>query len=532
MLAAPAPLLWAGHGAMINWKDAANWAQANGQNPTGAVPGLGAGQPSPAVFANTPTFPQSSPSVSLDVDVNLPQLRVNNSAVSLNLGVNTLSAKEIDIGLGGTPQQPMLTITSAPNKDNALLSAGLIKLGAPGKSPALLTVDSTRVDVKTDLDIGVYKAWQMGGDGAVVLDKSNAGIEGTINVGSRTEVATSGPNKLTVDAAGTMEVRDGANLTSGKATITFGSATVEDDKSSWNTNGEEIEVGNFGGGDLNVYGGKVNTARILLDGSPTGPRSGIDVDVEGQLAVHGPIDAIEPEAGGGDITIERGGKITSEGGTLGGIGGIIPGVPPSAGQQNNTSTVTINDGTWTLDGGLTFGGAATVKMLLSNSGKIAANQVVIIEGPHGILEGGGTDVGIYPVDADEAIHSDFRTVVAAQIIPETSASKPIGTLTIGADFDSSKGVTLLEDVGQAGSPGQSDRVVVTGDAKLGGTLQVSVAAGTDVSQYTKDTRFVLLTANSIDGTFSANLSAVQNAHRRGGEKAHRANTLRARLRSS
>jgi T5SS/PEP-CTERM-associated repeat protein len=137
------------------------------------------------------------------------------------------------------------------------------------------------------------------------------------------------------------------------------------------------------------------------------------------------------------VQIVNNGSVTSNSGYIGGF------------MDSSGSVLVDGAGSkWTNSGDVHVGGDGRGTLIMQSGGKVKAAKLII--GPRGQVLGNGF------IMASVANHG--------RLAPGQS----IGALTIDGNYEQTDGVLEMEVAG----PGQSDQLIVTGDATLGGTLKM------------------------------------------------------------
>lgn len=266
--------------------------------------------------------------------------------------------------------------------------------------------------------------------------KANAGIL-VASDGGTLEVLVPTPNVGIVAATDSSLVRftvDGSNYAGG--TLTGGTWKAE------------------GAGTLRVDGCAVTTlrARVELDGAD----SRFVRDVAGTPALTG----LQAIGAGGFLSI-RGGHMLTVPGDLTSNGDLVVGA----------------GSTLTLSGELRHDPTAPRECRSIIDGVLAGADSAVVQG--GWLMGEGT--------------------ILADVLNESRANPghPVGTLTIDGNYEQAAGAELCIDLGGT-AEGTYDRLAVTGEARLGGTLFVD---GTEGFLAEGGDSFVILTCGSRVGEF-------------------------------
>jgi T5SS/PEP-CTERM-associated repeat protein len=331
-----------------------------------------------------------------------------------------------------------------------------------------------------------------GGNGDVSLGE-NVGADGTVNLSGKSAVGV--PSSLNVadhlyvgkDGHGVISVSGGASLTTGTGEIgsqhgSMGSALIEGHGTSWNNT--FIRLGNRGTGFLSIRDGARVVGVSLLIGQQAGSGGtlivdGIDSRVEENLVVVG-------SQGTGMMTITGGGKVltgTSVGGSsiapvLGSSGTVlIDGLGSAWSNVNPNADPLIVGGS----------GGGSALLIVQNQGSVSAPPKGMSIGPLGVLRGDGFAYG------------DVTNNGAVE--PGTSP----GTLTINGNFTQNSGGRLRIDLG---GPSNFDQLIVSGNAALGGTLELTHQPGTALRA--GDSFDILVSIfGTVAGTFGSVLKSAE-----------------------
>jgi T5SS/PEP-CTERM-associated repeat protein len=354
---------------------------------------------------------------------------------------------------------------------------------------------------------GFQSQWVMSGN----LRVGRSGILNITN-GARVEnaegtfgklVNVSGPNSRWINlgdlksdlANNELNITDGARVQCVNGAIN-GVANVSGAGSQWINSGQ-LEVGPDSGAKLNITGGgRVQSAGGSIAKASTSSPSTVTVDVgsewinSGNLAVG--------IFGQGLLTIINGGRVQSAGASVGiGI--------PTAGGSVDLSGV---GSTWTISGELTLHGGqvtvnpgasvfvsqATILGALGNfhlhGGTFSTSAVDFVFAPLSTFDwtAGTLHVGIY--DGNLTIPD------GGTLAPGNSA----GTTRIEGSYVQQAGGTLEIEIGGLVGGTQFDVVNVTGNAALGGDLQLKLINGFVPSQ--TSTFAILQSTGNVTGAFA------------------------------
>ena len=327
--------------------------------------------------------------------------------------------------------------------------------------------------------------------GAAVASLSGAGV---VALGSKTLTVANGSGSFTGTindggiAGGTgggIAVSSGTEILSGANTYTGATEIASDAIIQVGTGGS---TGTLGGGPVTDNGTLVYDRRnsVALSTAVSGT-GGVTQAGTGTLIITG------TEVYTGPTTASSGTLQIGTGGTAGSVAGNI--LDNAVLVFNRSDAVTYagiisGDGTFTqagsgnliLTGTSSFTGATNVSAgTLSVNGSLASSAIAVASG--GKLGGSGT---VGPV-----------TLAAGGML---SPGNSIGTLTVDGAVILATGSTYTVEL----SPTASDKLVVNGAATLAGSLVLVPATGT----YIAGTDYVLVSANSVSGTFGTVTGAV------------------------
>jgi fibronectin-binding autotransporter adhesin len=332
---------------------------------------------------------------------------------------------------------------------------------------------------------------------------SGAGVLRQIGTGTTMLTGTNSYSGGTVFQAGTLSVAADANLGAPEGRLTFQGGSLATSQSFASARGVSLEPagGSFapaagvtltldgvisgpgvlnmsGAGSLllnraNTYSGptNVNSGTLILGpGGSLSPAAlmvgtGAVLDISRMAAVSLPVASL---AGGGTVALGSRGLTITTGGTA--FSGIL--VDGGAG-----GSLTIAGGTTTLTGTSTYTGATTI-----NGGMLVVNGA--LNGTSGVVVNGGTLGG-------NGLLPSLTIAAGGSVAPGNS----IGTINISGHLTLAAGsITAIEVQGSA-----SDRINVTGNAALGGTLRLLPLGG----RYNFSTPYIILQAGSVTGNFAA-----------------------------
>jgi fibronectin-binding autotransporter adhesin len=332
---------------------------------------------------------------------------------------------------------------------------------------------------------------------------SGAGGLRQIGTGTTTLTGTNSYSGGTVLEAGTLSVAADANLGAPEGRLIFLGGSLATSQSFASARGVSLEPagGSFapaagvtltldgvisgpgalnmsGAGTLllnraNTYSGPTNVNSGTLSLGPGGSLSpaalmvgtGAVLDISRMAAVSLPVASL---AGGGTVALGSRGLTITTGGTV--FSGML--VDGGAG-----GSLTIAGGTTTLTGTSTYTGATTI-----NGGMLVVNGA--LNGTSGVVVNGGTLGG-------NGLLPSLTIAAGGSVAPGNS----IGTINISGHLTLAAGsITAIEVEG-----GASDRINVTGNAALGGTLRLLPLGG----RYNFNTPYIIVQAGSVTGNFAA-----------------------------
>jgi T5SS/PEP-CTERM-associated repeat protein len=336
---------------------------------------------------------------------------------------------------------------------------------------------------------------------------------GTVTVSGAGSTWTNSGNLLIgASGTGTMNVSDGGVVLSNtaltvddRAYIGLGAdgiVTVSGPGSMWTHHGS-LHVGNDADGELTIDGGGV--VSVSAQG-----RIGVENGPLATVTVTGPGSAWNM---GGDLTVADGGL----GELLITAGGAVESFDAQIARETGaTGSATVADSTWAIGGrlgvggnarNLISGGTATLSIQPGSNASAVENTVIFSSGQLRLeggtfgtsaisFQGGGQfqwtsgtlHVGIY--------NGNLTNPAGGTLAPGNSA----GSTTIIGNYTQQAGAILEIEIGGPFAGGTYDLVSITGNANMGGELQLAMLNGFIPSPSTTFT--VLNAAGGLVGVFS------------------------------
>ncbi|WP_176936753.1 autotransporter outer membrane beta-barrel domain-containing protein [Bradyrhizobium brasilense] len=299
-----------------------------------------------------------------------------------------------------------------------------------------------------------------------------AGSNGTVTIdGAGSSWTHGGILNVGGGGTGTLTIRNGAVASMIGSDIGFlagskGTATVTGSGSSW-TNSFALFVGDAGSGTLTIQNGGIVTTPLFGVANQAGSTGTVNIGAGLGQAAAAPGTLNTPTvtfgAGTGSIVFNHTSANYSFDPAISGAGSVLVEAGKTILTANSTYT-----GTTTVDGGT-----------LSVNGSIASSSLTSVNAG-GTLGGNGT-VG------------NLTIASGGTVAPGNS----IGTLNVSGNVSFAAGSIYQVE---ANAAGQSDRIVATGKATLGGGSVLALAQN---GTYAPQTTYTILTANSgVTGSFA------------------------------
>ena len=357
-------------------------------------------------------------------------------------------AKPINVGLAGKGE---LTITQG----GSVKSVGG-NIGVKGSMPSTATVADQRSE--WDLDSGMLVVGQNGA--GILTIKAGGKVRGTASVIGHDPSSSGtvtvqdaawdmGSGTLIVgrSGAGALNIEQGGVVTSGTALLgaiagSSGSVTVAGGNARWSLGSGSLMVGYGGPGTLIIKdGGKVMSDLGAIGGGPTGATGSVTVSGKDAEWDAGSASVVVGVTGSGTLSVLNGGKVKSNGGTVGQASSGASGAVTISGQDAEWNTGT---------GQLLLGmGGSGASLSIDDGGRLTSNGSIIGKGNH-------------PAGSATVIMRGRRTVWDAQV----GGNRFEVGLYQGGELRVEQGARLLTreaNVGYAVStPGESGRVTISG----------------------------------------------------------------------
>jgi uncharacterized protein with beta-barrel porin domain len=453
-ITAGSPTSWT-NPATGNWFFSTNWSNGVPTSTSAAVVADGGTaqiQPTPS-----PTVPPGTKRAK----------RITTASVRPNLTKATVTAQVGSLTIGST-NGPGGTVIESKGAVLDVFQSLTVEANGTLKSltgPAAFIFKGGTV-TNSGTIIGIGGAIEMDG-GGTVNNNQNAIISGKISLGS-SDYGIRGGNAAT--GTGVMHVFNSGSISGGTGIVLFAGGTIVNNATGTITGGKGVAIdatlssGNTifsNGGTVNgsvELGAGANTVTLVTGGTikgdlNLGPNSGNELILDGPIAE----------------TISQ--AVT---GAISGLGSL-----------------SMQGGTWIIDENL----AAPVSTDVI-TGTLSLGQSATLTTPALTIENGGTLMGTGTIRGN---------VTNSGVV---SPGNPFGTLTIQGNFtQTNSGIFHLEVGGLA--PGDFGVLAVTGNATLGGTLQL---VRTGSFHFQPGDKLVFLTANSVAGSFSTiqNLNSFGN----------------------
>ncbi|TBU71219.1 hypothetical protein DNK06_24625 [Pseudomonas daroniae] len=391
------------------------------------------------------TLGEAGGTLNADADFSLSGAIAGTGSLALDAGGNVI--------LAGTVQAASLAVT-AENFSAA----------------STLMVDGDLSITTTSGGISQSAAWYVGGatalatTGDILLVNASNDFVGTVAVDAGGAVRLADANTLSLGTVNAISLTVAASQIGLAADVTTSGAQAYTDAV---TLGGDVTLASTASGDI-AFGASVDGAHALM--VQTAGTTTFDGVVGGTTA----LSSLSVSA---DAGITLGGGVTTSGAlTLDSDAAI----QQTAGSLSGSQLFKQGDGTLTL---LTAGNAFT------SGTRVQAGSLIVgaSAGSAASLGGDVTVEGGALLGGHGLIGGDVTIASGATLSPGTgSGAAGVGTLSIGGDLTLASGSTLAYQLGVPGTatlPGSSDRVAVSGDLSLDGTLNLSDAGGAGLGYY-------------------------------------------------
>jgi len=308
--------------------------------------------------------------------------------------------------------------------------------------------------------------------------------------------------------AAELVIADGGTVSSQHTSVAVGehsqgTVTVTGTGSHWSHFGGWLTVGDRGTGEMSIKKGGTVTSMYASIGGQSGSYGSVAVSGPGSTWANESLFTVA-FAGTAEMTIEDGGTVLTNGRSNIGVDG----------ESRGTVNVIGNGSTWNHESELNVGDRGYGELTIEDEGQVVLGGRLILartDTASGIvdLSGGTLDLGGNDIQFGEgnaAFH--FTDGVLANVgtyggtLHQQGGTLRMGAspgkMTVGGDYLlSSDGEIEIEISGT--SLTDYDRLIVAGDATLGGTLAVTLL---DDFQPKVGDVFEFLTAKRIEGTFA------------------------------
>ena len=266
--------------------------------------------------------------------------------------------------------------------------------------------------------------------------------------------------------AGSLSITNGGSVSAERTFIgddlgSNGSVTVQGKGSSW-TNTITVFVGNFGTGAVTISNGATASAGVMKIGDETGAVGTAVIDGAGSSWVSS-TDLVIGNRGSGTLTVSNGGLASAANGFIGDDPGSV-----------GNGTITGAGSSLTCTTQLAVGRLGQGSLTVSDGAIVTAPLITLNN--QSSMNGDGT------------IQGDVTS--AGTVAPGLS----VGQLTVQGSYLQTSLGQLHAEIDSTGN----DQLAVTGDAELGGTVQLSLLNGFNPKL---GQEFIILTAGSVLGTF-------------------------------
>jgi T5SS/PEP-CTERM-associated repeat protein len=396
---------------------------------------------------------------------------------------------------------------------SSVLSA--VGVGAGGDGTATVRGDGSTWTNSGELHIGFANTGELtisaGGrvDTVASLVGSSPGSNGSATVtGSGSTWANSGQLIVGAEGTGTALIEEGAIVTAegvrvGLVAGSDGELTITGDGTSI-TSGQQVQIGQLATGDLILSDGAVLESRKGTSPTNTSGIIGTEEGAVGIATITGAGTEWEQD-GGMNVGFRGTGTMNVQAGALiHSSDGIIGRFPVATG----TVAVSGANSAWNVDNDLHAGGNAdgdggTATLNVSSDGNVSVGNLLRVWDGGTVNLTGGTltaktiqhnDGGAFNFTGG-TLHVETFTGNLTNSGGTLAPGASPGTTTIAGDYTQSSGTLQIE----LASPSSFDKLVVSGNLTLGGTLNVSLL---DSYSPAAGATFDILDWGTLTGTFS------------------------------
>lgn len=367
--------------------------------------------------------------------------------------------------------------------------SGIVNISGSGKLSGEIGYTAGSIGVVNVADNGTFIGTSIGVDGVGTVNVTGGQIQSEAlmlgeNLGSEGTINLTGPNSSFTQASGDfvyvgflgdghIELRQGAHATLGSViSATFGDAdfsVLVTDPGSELITLDDAVIARFNHGDLMITnGGHMSSSDVTIAHFVSAQ---VDALVDGADSSLTAEELIVGFVGDATLQVSNGGSVSA----LRFLAAVAPASTCDVTIDGATSHVSGDEYAWIgFNGPGVNAGKGT--LTLRNGGTITAPLVVI--GKKGNLIGNGT------VDGD----LENRGIIAPGDL--------MGSLDVTGDFEQRTNGALTVELA---SDSSFDQILIDGNAKLNGTLNVSLIGGFAPAP---GSTFVILSASNISGAFS------------------------------
>jgi T5SS/PEP-CTERM-associated repeat protein len=409
---------------------------------------------------------------------------------------NSVGTMTVD-GVGSTWTTPQLNVGAAGagtlhvTEGGFVSAAGTFYVGGGAGGNGDVVVDDARLETYADTVVGQTST----SDGTVTVQNLAAWDHYTMDPADLFAIGDLGVGTLNILSGGNVILHDQTVPTLGNSADGHGIVNIDGVDSELSINIQNLSVGRFGTGELNVTNGGALVApssAVLL---------GENIGADGTVRIAGAnskLDVSSVHVGylaAGTVDIESGGQLLAVFEVVVAGNENTSGVVTVDGSQSRISVSNENgllivggdgDGSLTISSGavaqapdivLGDGLFATGEVVVTGAGSQLAGEAIEV-GNNGVAaltvaDGGVAAAPIIAVNDLSSVHGDGTlegdVFNAGLVAPGTSP----GTLSIDGDYEQLSAGTLAIELG----PASFNQLQITGAATLSGTLEVTVLDG-------------------------------------------------------